>query len=267
MLEIITNFLQQILFTFGVIAIFGLFFSLCRKGFCKLLGSTGVFIINYIFGIVGTPVHELSHAIFCLIFGHRITGIDLYSPDDGDDALGYVTHDYDDDNLYHKIGLFFIGVGPVLGGSAVILILMYYLMPDLYNVMMVDINQITIDNNYIFNYLTVIGNTVPMVFNNIYFSSDYYWIFLVLALMIASHMELSTADIRGAKTGLTFLLIVLFVIDAVVYMIDPRLLQTITIGTSYFGLFMAKILIIGAVFNVALLVVALFLKVVLKILR
>ena len=267
MSEIITNFFQQIISTFGVIAIFGLLFSLCRKGFCKLLGNTGVFIINYVFGIVGTPIHELSHAIFCLLFGHKITEIDLFSPGDDDDSLGYVAHDYDDDNLFHKIGLFFIGVGPVLGGSTVILILMYYLVPNLYNVLMSDINQLTIENNYILNYVTVITNTVPMVFNEMYFPSDYYWVFLVLALMIASHMELSASDISGAKTGLFFLMIVLFVVDAVMYMIDPGLLQTITIGTSYFGLFMAKILIIGAIFNVALLVVALFLRVVLKIFR
>ena len=267
MTELLVNFIQQVISTFGVIAVFGLLFSLCRKGFCKLLGNTGVFIINYVFGLVGTPVHELSHAIFCLIFGHKITGIDLYSPGDGDDSLGYVSYDYDDDNFFHKVGLFFIGVGPVLGGSAAILALMYFLVPNLHGSLMADINQLTIDNNYFLNYVAVISDTVPMVFNKVYFANDYYWIFLALALMIASHMELSASDISGAKVGLAFLMILLFVVDAVIYMIDPGLLLTITTGTSHFGLFMAKILIIGAIFNIALLVVALFIKFFLRIIK
>ena len=267
MSELITIFLQQAMSTVGIIALFGLLFSLCRKGFCKILGDTGVFIINYIFGIVGTPIHELSHAFFCLIFGHKITEIDLFSPGDDDDSLGYVAHDYDEENLYHRIGLFFIGIGPVLGGSAVILLLMHYLVPDLYNLLISDVNQLTIDNNNIYNYVKVIIDTVPMVFNETYTSIGHYWLFLLLALMIASHMELSTADISGAKVGLAILLAVLFVVDAIVFAIDPGLISVITSGTLYFGLFIAKILIIGAIFNVALLGVALFMMLVLKINR
>ena len=84
-------------------------------------------VINYITGWLGTPVHELSHAFFHIIFGHKVTKIDLYSPNDGDDSLGYVEFYYQEKNLYHRIGLFFAGVGPILGGGAVILLLMMFL--------------------------------------------------------------------------------------------------------------------------------------------
>ena len=263
MTEIFVNFILQIISTFGVIALFGLLFSLCRKGFCKLLGNTGVFIINYVFGLVGTPIHELSHAVFCLIFGHKIKGINLYSPSKFNSSLGSITYAYD--NFFHRIGLFFIGIGPVLGGSAAILFLMYLLVPNLYGTLIANINQLTIDNNFFINYVAVIGDTVPAVFNKVYFDNECYWIFLVLALMIASHMELSASDISGAKLGLAFLSVLLLVVDAVVYVVAPGLLEAITFITFYFGLFMAKILIIGAIFNIALLIVAVIITLFLRI--
>ena len=265
MSELISNFLQQVLSIFGVIALFGLLFSLCRSGFCRLLGKTGAFINNYIFGIVGTPVHELSHAIFCLIFGHKIIGIDLFSPLDGDSSLGSIEYDYDDDNLYQRLGIFFVGIGPILGGSAAILILMYILVPELHGILMYDINQMTIQSNSVGTYIAIICNTIPEVFNEVYFSNNYYWIFMLLALMIASHMELSPSDISGAKFGLAVLLSLLLFVDVIVWMINPLLLQRITLGAAYFGMFIAKILIIGAIFNIALLIVALIIRIFIKI--
>jgi hypothetical protein len=81
-----------------------------------------------LFGWLGTSVHELSHAIFCFIFGHKIVDIKLFSPDPETGTLGYVEHSYNRRNIYQMIGNFFIGVGPVILGSAVIYLLFYWLL-------------------------------------------------------------------------------------------------------------------------------------------
>lgn len=45
-------------------------------------------------GLIGIPIHELGHAYFCLIFGHKIKNIKLFSFSSFEYSLGYVNHSY-----------------------------------------------------------------------------------------------------------------------------------------------------------------------------
>ena len=267
MLEIISCFAQQVFSVVGIIAIFGLLCALSRKIFVSLLGNVGWFIINYVTGIIGTPIHELSHAFFNVIFGHKITKIDLYSPNDGDDALGYVAFNYNDKNIYHLIGLFFSGIGPIIGGSAVIILLMYFLVPDLYYTLSMDLEVISTSTNFIEGYIEIFSSTIPNLFDSVNLSNFWFWLFLILSLMIASHMELSLADIQNASKGLIVLLVALLVIDIILYIVDSSILLSITDGFSYFGMYLSRVLFIGGLFNIFLVLIAIVIRVIDRIIR
>ena len=47
-----------------------------------------------LFGWLGTIIHELGHALFCIIFRHKITEMKLFDPDPETGTLGYVQHTY-----------------------------------------------------------------------------------------------------------------------------------------------------------------------------
>jgi hypothetical protein len=81
----------------------------------RLLGWRAFLIA---FGWLGTAVHELSHALFCVLFGHKITELRLFDPRASGGGLGYVRHAYDARNPVQQIGNLFIGLAPILVGGA-----------------------------------------------------------------------------------------------------------------------------------------------------
>ena len=70
-MEILRHLFLQLAFTVGVIVVFGLLIAGCRRLYFKIAGYTGYKIL-VVAGVIGTPIHELSHALACLIFGHKI---------------------------------------------------------------------------------------------------------------------------------------------------------------------------------------------------
>lgn len=73
-------------------------------------------------GIIGVPVHELSHYITCRIFLHKVESVELFRPSalKNDGVLGRVVHSREKGNIYKMIGDFFIGTAPVIIGSIII---------------------------------------------------------------------------------------------------------------------------------------------------
>ena len=113
--ELIVNFALQMLFTLGFIFLFGKVIALCNARFYQNFGSRGQ-AVCIATGFIGTPVHEASHALMCLIFGHKITEIKFFQPNSSDGTLGYVSHSYNPKNLYQKVGNLFFDLAPTLLG-------------------------------------------------------------------------------------------------------------------------------------------------------
>ncbi|WP_295162099.1 hypothetical protein [uncultured Brachyspira sp.] len=210
---------------FGSIIIFGFVLyavsSITRRIFAKTLGSkTEV----YITGWIGTPIHELSHALFCLIFRHKINDIKLFNTKS--DTIGYVLHSYDSRSWYQQMGNFFIGVAPIIVGTLIVYFLFALLAPELEKdifTMHLPENRIIFNSDIlsmicfgIYNMFAYAYNIFTNIINNVIdncpFKSIAFWIFLYLSVSIASHMELSPADISHAWKGI----IIIFALSLII---------------------------------------------------
>jgi hypothetical protein len=192
--------------------------------------SAGVKFDIIFTGWMGTPVHELGHAIFCILFRHRIVDIKLYKPDLSSNSLGYVNHTYNQKSRYQKIGNFFIGIGPILFGALVIYALLFFLMPEFFIIdtqLSHQNEQLNLNSSWIELWKTFTISAITIfsgIFNLDNLSNFRFWIFIYFSFCISSHMELSPPDINGAKSGLiTIVLTVLF-------------LNFLIISLEYFGI-------------------------------
>ncbi len=263
-MEIITNFIYQLMFTVGVVVVFGLIIALCRKAFYQILGRKAVKIL-LITGCIGTPVHELSHALFCLVFGHKIKEIKLYQLNSDDGTLGYVNHTYNPKNLYHRIGNFFIGIAPILCGSGLILFLMFLTVNDLFDGVVAEM-WLSEGSDFI-GYLRLLWQIVTDIFNFDNISDPLWWLFIILSLMISSHMELSPADIKSGFQGFLFVAGLMLAVDIILYLVAPSALENLTAALTSFGLTIAGFLALSAIFSLFLVVIGLVVKCILKVFK
>ncbi len=246
----VTHFLTQISMSIGVIFLFGWLIALCNKVFYSNLGSLGM-TACYVTGAIGTPVHECAHALFCVIFGHKITEMKLFQVGSSDGTLGYVSHSYNKKNIYHKIGNFFIGVAPIVVISTILYLLAYWLVPNMLKGITREIYQIKrvdgLDDipDIIKNMVDICTATFTEVDN------PKWWIFILIGAFLALHMTLSGADIKNALSGLGFLLGAIAIVDVILVLIGKKAISTftgffVTIGGYLFG-FLTLALVISLI--------------------
>lgn len=227
-LVVITTF-SQLTWLLGLLFIFGLilyiFARFTRITYVKTAGTTLDIIIT---GWIGTPIHELGHAFFCLLFRHRIVEMKLYSPNSDDGTLGYVNHAYNPSSTYQKIGNFFIGIGPIIFGAMVLYALLYYLVPNNTDVFSsIEQQSKTLVQGVHGEWTGVLSSlwdsttsTLSALFRKGNFADYKFWIFLYLSMCISSHMELSPPDIKGAWRGLLSLVIFFLVFNLIILALE-----------------------------------------------
>lgn len=214
--------LSQLIWLLGLFFIFGfILYFLARSTRITFVKSAGIKTDMVFTGWIGTPVHELGHAVFCILFGHKILEMKLYSPNSKDGSLGYVNHAYNSKSIYQNIGNFFIGAGPIIFGSLVLYVLSYYLVPEM-RVAFSDIeseSQMFVQllqgqySGLLAAFLDTTKLTLSSLFARENLSDFRFWIFLYLAISISSHMQLSPPDIKGAKGGLISIVILIFILN------------------------------------------------------
>ncbi len=166
----------------------------------------------YAFGSIGVPVHEFCHALFCKLFFHEVGKVKWFDPAAKGGAHGSVTHYYNPWNLYHRIGHFFIGLGPAILGPLILGILFYALVPAGRGVF-----QWTDGNWYAL--VPLIKALVKALVHPATVTSPLFYLFLYLALCISSQIELSNEDIKQAAQGIVPLLIVLLLANILAWAI------------------------------------------------
>lgn len=168
-------------------------------------------IFFYASALCGTSCHEISHAIICPFFGHRIKEIVLFSPD-GRGTLGYVLHSYNSLSIYQIIGNFFIGIAPAFGGCAIIALATYTILPTGKDVLDVLYGQYGGLSNVL---LYVSKRIILSLIESAETAPLNFILWFYITASVSLFLSPSPADIKGGVVGFVFFLMVTFIVKAI----------------------------------------------------
>lgn len=222
--------------------------SVSNRWAYQAFGKLGIMLT----ACIGTPIHEIGHALMCLLFGHKIISIKFFDINPVNSTLGYVNHSFNKYNLYQRIGNLFISLGPIFSGTATILFFMYMLEPNVFKALQEYILSAPVDSNHIVAILYGSGHSIMIVYRGILHSgnigSSSFWLFLLIAICTASHMALSKVDIKNAISGLivTFFAVILFNMGAALCGIGTL---TYVLTVAKYNIYLATMLSVSIAFS------------------
>ena len=249
----------------GILLVFGLLLGIIEKrttrNLVKRLGPKVIVLT----GIVGTTIHELSHLIMSLIFRHRVENVKLFSINLKSETLGYVNHSYNKKSYYQRAGNFFIGVAPILIGTAIIILLFRILVPNSWSNA---INEFgfsgylgLVDSFSIQKFIDLLLNSswgiITSLFSVDNITSFKFWIFIILAISICMHMELSPADFKGAIDGIIFIFILSLIVSLILVLVGVSI-STILSYVMIYNVFIIAFLVFSLIFSMIGYIVSIF---------
>lgn len=154
----------------------------------------------------GVILHEFSHALFCLVFRHRITDFAPFAPQKNGN-LGWVEHKWDPRSIWQNIGCFFIGVAPLAFGVAALIFLSLLLLPA----DALPLPELPGSGTAAFRlqFRATFAALWKMWITPGFLSRGQTWIWLYGIIAIGSQITLSRADLAGAKSGILVLSLLL----------------------------------------------------------
>lgn len=222
---------EQLLWLLGPL----LLFALCMHGLSRLVRNRSAQLFGHApfvwLTFPGTVAHELGHAVFCVVFGHRIIDLALFRPG-SDGVLGYVKHSWNRKSVYQVVGNFFIGTGPIWFGTLVIGICAFYLPGPAVFEPLWRIPFPLFAQGGATPPLTVaamLGDpllaTLGRLFSAEHLGDWRLWLFVYLVFAIGSHVTLSPSDLKGSLSGLCagILLLLLANLATLWLKIDPAI--------------------------------------------
>jgi len=206
--DLIVATLSQMASLFAGVLLFGLLINfisqLTFKSLARSFGNKGMYLVAWL----GTPIHELGHAFFCVIFMHKIVEIKFFKPDPLTGTLGYVHHKWNRSNAWQVFGNIFIGIGPVILGNVALFLTFYFLIPNssqVWNSIIIRVKEV--ESSYSMgSYLTIFRDSsftmTKLIFTIPNLTSWRFWVFFYLSICVASNIRLSLSDIKGTLSGL-----------------------------------------------------------------
>jgi len=260
--------LKHLLIVFGISMLLALVMQklnvMLTNQSVRLVGTKAYIIL---FAWIGVPVHELGHALFALIFGHKITRIVLFKPSQTGGSWGCVDHTYNSRNPYHRIGNLFIGIGPIILGSTVIFLLAHWLLKLEVTELTkgsteadCDAGLISLLSISLRNMLSIAISVVHNIFIHFFRLDWRYLLFLYLSFSIGNYINLSPADIKHLAPGFLTLILCLFIFNLATVWMGGFTTGWLQQNQIYFAMFHAILLMVMALCTCFLLVTALLNK-------
>lgn len=156
---------------------------------------------------LGVPIHELSHALVAIIFGHRITRISLVSLSPTDGSIGSVSHQRNTLSVVQTMGMFFIGMAPIIGAAIFIAVSAFMLSDSSKSLVIIlfDIDSIKyIERTYV---------VMDLVFNSKVNVGFFLW--LSVCSVVAFFGMPSFTDVKNSIVGLPYTLLLCILVISV----------------------------------------------------
>ncbi len=252
MKEIFLNVLAQLIYFVGNVFLIGFLISLVNRLFYRLVKHKKGFC--YATGIIGTPIHELSHALLCLVFFHKIEEMKLFQIDNENGVLGYVRHSYRKKNIYQSLGNYFIGIAPIVCGSLILYFSMRYLLPYTYSELTAYLNDLValqsggVSFEWISYAYTIAAGTLKALLSEIAVGYP-WWIFVLQAACIALHMNMSGADIKSSLLSLPILCVLIIAVNLILGLGFHTAYTRFVNGVNLMGAYLTGMLLLSLIFS------------------
>ncbi len=222
LLNVLHSTFNQLFISFGPLLVLFILLNFSATLSARLsVRFLGRNLFLYGFGWLGCTVHELSHAFFAVIFGHKITEIELFKPNNNGESLGHVTHSFNKKSIYQKIGNFFIGISPLIAGGIVLFLGTLFI----YGFNVTERSSFRISTD-VFTDLSVVKqiglnvwSSLISYFNLVFFGALSVWWKTTLLIYIlystGSSMTLSKSDLGGALYGFLWLIVFLLIFNLI----------------------------------------------------
>lgn len=198
---------------FAVVSVVILLHHLLTRTFAdKIFRCSISKFLFYLSAVIGTPIHEASHALMAILFGHKVHKVCWFQVGK-DGRLGYVEHNWNRRSLYQSVGCIFIALAPIFAAFAAIVALYHFMdMPSLPRfVLDVDVANVYTVSMAAISYCW----QASKVLIEHAFSSQSAGISLLIASLICFHCIPSKADFNNALKGSVIVIVLITVLWAI----------------------------------------------------